>query len=717
MLKSTDNTFSREQFVMLRKARALITEQFQDEFSLHSDHVVADVYAYAVRSESNELFRLFTDLNELSGGVVEQPLNEEQFILLREAKHLIDGEFKEELGLVEKDVMDQLFDFSLRSDTEALYDIFRYLISRNGESDDPRSSGSYFLASKEGREVVDEVDQSVPVATELVFAELSAPDFERLRGAKAAIQDEFTDGLSLHRTSTLDDLYDFAVKSTEPELFDLFCDLRVAQLQSRSDAVPPKDWMGIEQYRVLCEAREAIQLEFDTTIELRSPRIQAELYEFSLRAEEESLFAYCRDFHDLCDPEDRAIALPSKEEFKLLRHARALVAEEFAEDLALDAGVVEYDLYLYAVRSDRDELFDLYSHLMDLPDKLATTAFDDVELLLSKGEYLALRNARRLVRDEFDAHLALESESVLDELYRFALDSESEDLFDIHANLNAEAIDAEPAKKVTEPSEPEPDVPVLNEISSDLADEASPTEEPKPDEAAGIGRFFRFFSSKGPEVATPSNETSDEENSATLDEAPEETPEENTEEEPKAEQKMELDIILPEPEVEEIDIDPPVLEGEDEPKLDMITRAMMQKKGASSSDEKKSTPPQEEKKPDRTKSKLNVSLPPLASAPIHSDQDWYVATSDDQFRLRIINEINLSPDGELLLVIDDSEPVGALITIEETGPVLVAKVDGLLVNGEPPEDRHLLEDGDQISFGAKELRLEASSESKAASSL
>jgi hypothetical protein len=43
------------------------------------------------------------------------------------------------------------------------------------------------------------------------------------------------------------------------------------------------------------------------------------------------------------------------------------------------------------------------------------------------------------VQQEFDQHLALETADVLDRLYGYALDSEEEALFDLHAELNADA--------------------------------------------------------------------------------------------------------------------------------------------------------------------------------------------------------------------------------------------------------------------------------------
>ena len=67
-----------------------------------------------------------------------------------------------------------------------------------------------------------------------------------------------------------------------------------------------------------------------------------------------------------------------------------------------------------------------------------------------------------------------------------------------------------------------------------------------------------------------------------------------------------------------------------------------------------------------------------------------------------------------MLVVNEGESVGAMVRIEDAGPVLIPQMDGLLVNDEATRDHHLLENGDLISFGERVLRVEASAEAKAA---
>ncbi len=733
MLKSTDNTFTREQFVMLRKARSLIKGQFDAELSLHSEHVVRDVYAYAVHSDTNELFRLFTDLNELSGNALENPLNEEQFILLREAKGLIAGEFAEELALVDPDVMSRLYEFALWSEAEVLFDIYRYLMTRERECEksDPLGTGSYYgelrkllrlaivefqdevpasyeamlatlpsIADRSNQPALVELISGIsqwqilpPSGTELLFSELSAPDFERLREAKHAIEHEFAERFSLHAKTTLDELYAYALKSEEEELFDLFCDLLTTQVLTRRDAAIPGDWIDKDQFKVLRGARAAIRDEFGETIELRSAQIEEELYQFSLRAEDETLFGLCREFHDLCDPKARTIALPPNEEFRLLRLARTLVNEEFAEPLSLQANVVEYDLYRYAVNSENDNLFDLYTELMALPDKLETSAFEGMPLLLSKDEFVALRNARRLIREEFGEVLALESEHVLDALYGFALDSESEALFDIHAELNADAVEVErnevgPVPKVAR----KPEIAVFE---TEKPAEPAVVEAPPATTPTGLRRFLSVFNSPAEDAPEPSHAST----ARDSDEA-----EQNVDRQGEPDKTPQTNEDLPpadEPPIGEVTVAEAPAKR---PKPDMIPRAMSQQNA---------NPLQPRDRDDHEKpagaelpSQPKVSLPPLSSVTVDSSQGWYVATLDERLRVRLSSELSLSSTGELMLFADEDEPLGAVINLSEEGPILIPKTTGLLINNEPADNQNILEHGDKITVAGATLFVE-----------
>jgi len=53
----------------------------------------------------------------------------------------------------------------------------------------------------------------------------------------------------------------------------------------------------------------------------------------------------------------------SREQFKLLREAKQLVKQEFSEDLALQDDAVLDKIYEYALRSDGEGLFELFSEL------------------------------------------------------------------------------------------------------------------------------------------------------------------------------------------------------------------------------------------------------------------------------------------------------------------------------------------------------------------
>ncbi len=748
MLKSTDNTYSREQFVLLREARALIEEQFQTRFSLQSEHIERDVYEYAVRSKSNELFRLFSRLNDLSEEPLPKPLNEEQFILLREAKTLISLEFGDELELEDLSVFDRLYDYALFSKTEALFDSYRYLLTREGGGTGNRVSGAYFLHLRELIPIIETEhgpivpathDEVVAVlarapadsrlaemgsslkawkapqatGTTLVFSELSAPDFERLRDAKLAIKDEFEESYSLHTADALDGLYDLALRSESDTLFQLFCDLRTTQVRTGTTSIPA-DWISPEQFALLQQARAHISQEFGDNIALRNPELQDVLYQYSLQAADESLFGLCRDFHDSFADGQQGKTLPSKEEFRLLRSARTRVSDEFSESLSLEADVVEYDLYRYAVSSEQDDLFDLYTELMALPDKLPTRAFDDVPLLLSKEEFVILRQARGLIAEEFDATLALESEDVLDELYRYALEAKAETLFDLHAELNAGAVGvatrADAANKAADqpPAAVEPGQETSSEKVVTQAAPDSPHEqsadlvqsEPNVPKKSWLGRLFSSSQSKSEPQPEPAKEAA----SADGDEGV-------------AAEIAAAGSRLPEPEVVELTAadlgeDQPAADDKNEAdKMHSIARAVQNRKNDGK--------PVVNLGSDTTGSAVSrprVSLPPVPARPTEGAQAWYLSTTDGQSRVRLFTELSLSIEGELLLIADEAEPLSAVLSLEEEGPVLTPKVADVKVNNERVSEPRLLELADEITVSGKRVMVEFGGASQKSSS-
>ena len=77
-------------------------------------------------------------------------------------------------------------------------------------------------------------------------------------------------------------------------------------------------------------------------------------------------------------------------------------------------------------------------------------------IAISRDQFAQLRQAKKLVKDEFQADLSLQDQDVLDRLYEFALESESEALFNIFSELNGaqsqeSANDSKPALTASEP--------------------------------------------------------------------------------------------------------------------------------------------------------------------------------------------------------------------------------------------------------------------------
>ncbi|MEQ9452271.1 MAG: hypothetical protein RJQ07_11865 [Pseudomonadales bacterium] len=729
MLKSSRKPYTKEQFVKLRAARVLIEEEFNSEFSLQVDDVVNEVYEYAVRSESNELFRLFSALNSISDEPVGNPLNEEQLVLLRQAKGLIREEFDEEFVLSSANVMDLLHGFATRSSTEALLDIYFYLSSRPDH------------LPIENSPVVNEQEVSAtadaPADSALIFKELSAPDFERLRQAKQDIRTEFDNDFSLHTRTALDQLYDYAVRSEETVLFELFCDLQRPQTLQREGLPLQHDWLTKEQFFLLCEARASVKREFGAAFDFRSNSLLADVYQFALRSEEEDLFNLCWEFQQLCEP-GRQTKLPSKEEFRLLRQARTLVQEEFDTELQLQSEAIEYDLYQFAVRSEMDELFDLHSQLMALPERITPTSPVADREDLSKDEFVILRGARRMVREEFDEYLALEEAGVLDRLYGFALESAGEELFDLHAQLHAGAAVLE-----DQTSEDEQTMTVVGAESpaprqvtaATAASEERPDENPAPqhqdvenigsassaeDKTAGRrapGLLKRIFG--GSEVET--------ENSAIVpDDIP--TLEEVAPAKRNSEGATEPVTAKTESsgtnhqENRQAASDGPVSAEESAAKPaagpleqgdfgDRLVKAMQKERTSPGVKKTAQAGPQPAPKTSAKAVVRDVELDgkSLPEPRFLGDADvtWYISSDQQRMRIRLVGPLDVAEDGELLLVKGPDDVVGATLDLEEETPVILAAADTITVNGEAVDGKHKLEAGDKIKIADELLMVES----------
>ena len=754
MLKSTQNPLSKEQFTHLREARALIKEQFEADFSLRSDHVVQDLYEFALRSETNELFRLFTDLNEISDTPVGAPLNEEQFILLREARHLVDGEFDDELNLADAEVMAALYARALTSKAEDLFDIHRYLNSREDlhEPATTEQSGTYFRKLREAGRIAEvQLDEDVTLTpataldtlaelamrseeallvdavnwlqswqpdhltpTELLFHELSAPDFERLREAKHDIYTEFGETLSLHADSTLDDLYEFALRSKETVLFELFCDLLDPQMTPRAAAARPSHWFSRDQYALLRAAREAILAEFDDHLDITATDVYVTLYGYALRAEEEDLFDLCKELHNLGDPAPASLVLPSKEEFRMLREAQTLILDEFGETLELHAESVRQDLYRYAVSSEVDNLFDIHSELETLSEAGETA---DRAARLNKDEFVALRQARQIIREEFGEHLALEDTEILDRLYEYALQSEGETLFDLHAELNAGAVAA--SSEAAQPQEEEQDA-VVAETEADGEPEpvqapAADTEEATESEPSGLKRVFGLWrGAPKPQLADTLEAGID--NAVAEETAADEAITEDAAEETSVQHTSFPDLL-----VRAIDQAP---KGKAEDDSDEQKRAQNKKRRGKPQRRKTAqvkvreveldAEPASDSSPKaavRKQQQNDASPTDLAAAANDSEiqtvpEGWYISTLDDRLRVRLSTKLSVGEDGELMIAAPPGSHICAIIEMTSEAPVVIVQNGDLLVNDTPVDKRQALASGDRIAVAGTELQVE-----------
>ncbi len=62
MLQSSYTSITREQFSLLRQAKKLIKDEFDEELMLQDAKVLDSIYEYALRSEKEQLFDIFSSL-------------------------------------------------------------------------------------------------------------------------------------------------------------------------------------------------------------------------------------------------------------------------------------------------------------------------------------------------------------------------------------------------------------------------------------------------------------------------------------------------------------------------------------------------------------------------------------------------------------------------------------------------------------------------------
>jgi hypothetical protein len=63
MLQTSFQAITREQFKQLRRAKKLVKDEFQADLKLQDPKVMDKLYEYALESEGEELFEIFTALN------------------------------------------------------------------------------------------------------------------------------------------------------------------------------------------------------------------------------------------------------------------------------------------------------------------------------------------------------------------------------------------------------------------------------------------------------------------------------------------------------------------------------------------------------------------------------------------------------------------------------------------------------------------------------
>lgn len=73
MLKTQYKPLNRTQFKLLREAKALIKNEFSEELSLQAETVLDKIYEYALQSNGEELYEIFTELGRDTEVVTQEP--------------------------------------------------------------------------------------------------------------------------------------------------------------------------------------------------------------------------------------------------------------------------------------------------------------------------------------------------------------------------------------------------------------------------------------------------------------------------------------------------------------------------------------------------------------------------------------------------------------------------------------------------------------------
>ena len=67
MQKPVNATLTRDQFIKLRNAKAMIKEEFGKDVSLQDEDILNQIYAFALESNGEKLFDLFTEISNEAG--------------------------------------------------------------------------------------------------------------------------------------------------------------------------------------------------------------------------------------------------------------------------------------------------------------------------------------------------------------------------------------------------------------------------------------------------------------------------------------------------------------------------------------------------------------------------------------------------------------------------------------------------------------------------
>lgn len=662
MLRSSYQTISKVQFTKLRDARRLIREEFDDTLLLHSGDVMLKLYAFALQSEQDELYDLFTALRadiEDSKGSVELPphtLPKDQFAMRRLAKHLVEDEFGETLILYADDVMDRLLAYSLRSAKDELFDVYAFLESRVGDAERPDHravSSERYVALRAAREEIqkafkidittdvvsltdkvrefaghgkhatlseivaqlDALDKEPAVNQASMLRFFTVEDFSKLREAKQIIIQEFGVAFSLASVDLLANLYEHALRYDGDDLFDIFALLNSRPIDTRGAHKVPQRPISKEQFTKLRDARWLITEEFGEEFILDTPEMMERLYAFALQSDKDELFDIFNELKSRTRfaSKGRKTATITKEQFVELRRARRMIKEEFDTDLVIAAHDMMDRLYELALSSERAELFEIFVAFNDQAGSaIKKCSFKTI----AKDEFDGLIEARRLVRQEFGEELTLASDDVMDRFYEYALRSESDELFDLFARLN---------------TVPEPDEIV----------------EEKPEPKRSLRRFISLFGPTAHDVAAP---------------AP-------------ARAKAKTDIVVGE------------AEAKDEAKLVADDQ-----------------PEKTRRDPERGEAR---SAEPRAGAEGDTDNRWCLRSIDGRLFIRLASHLRIGElDGELVANGANVDREHAVIDVTSSAPTLIARNNDVLVNNRRIGESVMLRPGDRIRILHFVLRVE-----------